>query len=112
MEDVPAIVFIVDTKNERIAVSEANRVGIPIIGVVDTNCDPDQINYPIPGNDDALRAIELYARFIGDAVLKARSEVTEGESMAPSGGDAAVRAESAEAAMAVAEPALAPRGES
>lgn len=111
MEDVPAIVFIVDTKNERIAVSEANRVGIPIIGVVDTNCDPDPINYPIPGNDDALRAIELYARFIGDAVLKVRSEMTEGESVAPSGGDAAVRAEPAAAAMAAAEPVLAPRGE-
>ncbi len=99
MEDVPAIVFIVDTKKERIAVSEANRVGIPIVGIVDTNCDPDPINYPIPGNDDALRAIELYARFVGDAVLKAKSEMSEGESVAPSNGEAAVHKAPAEPAV-------------
>ncbi len=110
MEELPAIVFIVDTKNERIAVSEANRVGIPIIGVVDTNCDPDPINYPIPGNDDALRAIELYARMVGDAVLKVRSEMTEGEAVAPSGGEGAGRPEPQAAVMAAAEPALAPPG--
>ena len=110
MEELPAIVFIVDTKNERIAVSEANRVGIPIIGVVDTNCDPDPINYPIPGNDDALRAIELYARIVGDAVLKARSEMTEGEAVGPSGGGEAGRAEPPAAVMAAAEPVLAPPG--
>jgi len=111
MEELPAIVFIVDTKNERIAVSEANRVGIPIIGVVDTNCDPDPINYPIPGNDDALRAIELYARMVGDAVLKARSEMTEGEAVGPSGGGEAGRAEPPAAVMAAAEPVLAPPGD-
>jgi len=109
MEELPAIVFIVDTKNERIAVSEANRVGIPIIGVVDTNCDPDPINYPIPGNDDALRAIELYARMVGDAVLKARSEMTEGEAVGPQSGELAGRPESPLAAVA-AEPVLAPPG--
>jgi small subunit ribosomal protein S2 len=107
MEELPAIVFIVDTKNERIAVSEANRVGIPIIGVVDTNCDPDPINYPIPGNDDALRAIELYARMVGDTVLKVRSEMTEGETVEPLGAAAPVRTESL---AAVAEPVLAPPG--
>ena len=110
MEELPAIVFIVDTKNERIAVSEANRVGIPIIGVVDTNCDPDPINYPIPGNDDALRAIELYARMVGDAVLKVRSEMTEGEAVAPSSGEGTGRPEPPAAVMAAAEPALAPPG--
>ncbi len=84
MENVPDLVFIVDTKHERIGVNEANRVGIPIIGIVDTNCDPDPIDYPIPGNDDALRAIELYARFVGDVILKVKSEMTEGEAVAPS----------------------------
>ena len=80
METVPSLVFIVDTKHERIAVNEANRIGVPIVGVVDTNCDPDQINFPIPGNDDALRAIELYAKFVSNTILSAKSEMSEGES--------------------------------
>jgi small subunit ribosomal protein S2 len=80
METVPSLVFIVDTKHERIAVNEANRIGVPIVGVVDTNCDPDQISFPIPGNDDALRAIELYAKFVSNTILSAKSEMSEGES--------------------------------
>jgi len=80
METVPSLVFIVDTKHERIAVNEANRIGVPIVGVVDTNCDPDQITFPIPGNDDALRAIELYAKFVSNTILSAKSEMSEGES--------------------------------
>jgi small subunit ribosomal protein S2 len=86
METVPELIFIVDTKHERIAVSEANRINVPIVGVVDTNCDPDFIRYPIPGNDDAIRAIELYARFVSDAVLAGRSEMTEGETVAVAAG--------------------------
>ncbi len=78
METVPALVLIVDTKRERIAVNEANRIGVPIIGIVDTNCDPDPIDYPIPGNDDAIRAIELYARLVSDTVLRVASEASEG----------------------------------
>jgi small subunit ribosomal protein S2 len=80
METVPALVFIVDTKHERIAVNEANRINVPIVGVVDTNCDPDLIRFPIPGNDDALRAIELYAKFVSNTILGAKSEMSEGES--------------------------------
>jgi small subunit ribosomal protein S2 len=68
MRELPAALFVVDTKKERIAVMEANRLGIPVIGVVDTNCDPDVIDYPIPGNDDAIRSVALLTRVIADAV--------------------------------------------
>jgi small subunit ribosomal protein S2 len=88
MENVPGLVFIVDTKLERIAVNEANRIGVPIIGVVDTNCDPDPIRHPIPGNDDAIRAIELYSRMVSDAILSVASEVSEGAATAGPGSPA------------------------
>ncbi len=78
MPGLPALVFIVDTKKEKIAVAEANRLGIPIVGVVDTNCDPSVIDYPIPGNDDAIRAIRLFARMVADTVTEARSYALEG----------------------------------
>jgi small subunit ribosomal protein S2 len=78
MPGLPALVFIIDTKKEKIAVAEANRLGIPIVGVVDTNCDPTQIDFPIPGNDDALRAIRLFTRFVSDAILESRSSALEG----------------------------------
>ena len=74
MRELPAALFVVDTKKERIAVQEANRLGIPIIGIVDTNCDPDVIDYPIPGNDDAIRSIRLFARMVSDIVLESRRE--------------------------------------
>jgi small subunit ribosomal protein S2 len=80
MDTLPGLVVIVDTKRERIAVNEANRIGVPVVGIVDTNCDPDPIQYPVPGNDDAIRAIELYARFVSDTVLAVGSELSEGES--------------------------------
>jgi len=75
MKDLPGIVFIIDTKNEAIAVAEARRVGIPIIAVVDTNCDPTGIDYPIPGNDDAIRAITLFTQIIANAVIEADNEI-------------------------------------
>jgi small subunit ribosomal protein S2 len=78
MPGLPSLVFIIDTKKEKIAVAEANRLGVPIVGVVDTNCDPDVIDYPLPGNDDALRAIRLFTRFVADAVLEARATALEG----------------------------------
>lgn len=78
MPGLPALVFIVDTKKEKIAVAEANRLGIPIVGVVDTNCDPSLINFPIPGNDDALRSIKLFTGMVADAVSEARSLKMEG----------------------------------
>lgn len=72
MENLPDAVFILDTKTEHIAVTEANKLKIPVIAVVDTNCDPDEITYVIPGNDDAMRSGSLLARVISDAVLEGR----------------------------------------
>ena len=72
LEKVPSIVFVIDTKKEHIAVTEANRLGIPVVAVVDTNCDPDIIDFVIPGNDDAIRASNLMCRVIADAVEEGR----------------------------------------
>ncbi len=73
MHRLPGLIFIIDTKKEHIAVREAQRLTIPSVAIVDTNADPDEVTHPIPGNDDALRAISLYTRFVGDAVLEARA---------------------------------------
>jgi small subunit ribosomal protein S2 len=78
MDRLPGLVFIVDTRKERIALNEASKLGIPIVGVCDTNSDPDCVDYPIPGNDDALRSIRLFAAFTADVVLDARSRELEG----------------------------------
>lgn len=72
LEKLPSIVFVIDTKKEHIAVTEANRLGIPVVAVVDTNCDPDIIDYVIPGNDDAIRSSNLMCRVIADAVEEGR----------------------------------------
>lgn len=74
MRDLPGAIFIIDTKKEALAVAEAKRLGIPIIAVVDTNCDPTDITYPIPGNDDAIRAISLFVEIIANAVIDADNE--------------------------------------
>jgi len=76
---LPGAVFIVDPRKERIAVQEARRLSIPVVAVVDTNCDPDEIDYPIPGNDDAIRSIRLMASKVADAVLEGRGLGKEGE---------------------------------
>ncbi len=78
MPGLPSLVYVIDTKKEKIAVAEANRLGIPIVGVVDTNCDPTVINFPIPGNDDAIRSIRLFTRMVADTVLEARAFALEG----------------------------------
>jgi small subunit ribosomal protein S2 len=72
MARLPDAVFVVDTRHEQIAVDEARKLKIPVVGVVDTNCDPDQVDYVIPGNDDALRSIRLFAAGIADAILGGR----------------------------------------
>ncbi len=72
MKDLPDAVFIIDPRKERIAVAEARNLNIPIISIVDTNCDPDEIDYVIPGNDDAIRAVRLFTSKIADAVLEGR----------------------------------------
>ena len=74
MKDLPGAIFIIDTKKEAIAVAEAKRLGIPVIAVVDTNCDPTDIDFPIPGNDDAIRAISLFVEVIANAVQDADTE--------------------------------------
>ena len=76
MGGLPDALFVIDTEHERIAVQEANKLGIPVIGIVDTNSDPDGIDYVIPGNDDAIRAVSLYAIAMADAVLEGKSEGT------------------------------------
>ena len=88
MSRLPDVVFIVDTKHEQIAVDEARKLKIPVIGVVDTNCDPDEVDFVIPGNDDALRSIRLFAAGIAGAIMAGRgmaesasaSEQTDGKS--------------------------------
>ncbi len=72
MKSLPAALFIVDPRKERIAVSEAKKLNIPIVAIVDTNCDPDEIDYVIPGNDDAIRAVKLIAATIANAVLEGK----------------------------------------
>lgn len=74
MKELPGILFIIDTHKEQIAVAEACRMGIPIVAVVDTNCNPEGIDYPIPGNDDAIRAITLFTQVIANAVIEADNE--------------------------------------
>jgi small subunit ribosomal protein S2 len=74
MKDPPGVLFIIDTRKEAIAVAEAQRMGIPIVAVVDTNCNPEGIDYPIPGNDDAIRAITLFTQIIANAVVEADNE--------------------------------------
>ena len=76
MKGMPGALFIVDPKKERIAVKEARILGIPIVGIVDTNCDPDDVDYIIPANDDAIRAVKLIAGRMADAVI----EANQGES--------------------------------
>ena len=75
MKELPGVVFIIDTRNESIAVDEARAVGVPIVAVVDTNSNPEGIAYPIPGNDDAIRAINLFTQIIANAVVEAENEV-------------------------------------
>jgi len=104
MSRLPDIVFIIDVRKEEIAVAEANRLGIPIVAVVDTNCSPEGIDYVIPGNDDALRAVRLFASRIADSILEGQQIATEGGVVA--------QTEEAEAAAAVTTaPAVEPAAE-
>jgi small subunit ribosomal protein S2 len=79
MTRLPGALFVVDTNRENIAVAEANRLGIPVVAVVDTNCDPDVIDYPIPGNDDAIRAIRLVTSKVADACVEGRQRFEESQ---------------------------------
>lgn len=79
MPSLPGAIFIIDPRKEHIAVKEARRLGIPIVGIVDTNCDPDEIDYVIPGNDDAIRAVKLLTSVMANAVLEAKQGETSSE---------------------------------
>ena len=79
MKKQPAALFVVDPRKEKIAIAEAHKLGIPVVAIVDTNCDPDEVDYVIPGNDDAIRAVRLIAGAMADAVIEGR----QGESNAP-----------------------------
>lgn len=70
MGRLPGLIYVVDTKKEKIAVSEANKLDIPVVAIVDTNCDPDLINFPVPGNDDAIRSIKLITQLVANAVIE------------------------------------------
>jgi small subunit ribosomal protein S2 len=93
MKKLPDVIFVIDTNKEEIAVKEANRLGIPVVAVVDTNCSPEGVNHIIPGNDDALRAVRLFASRIADAILEGRQLAEQKEAE-----EAAAAAEQAKAA--------------
>jgi len=82
MPRLPDALYVVDPRKERIAVLEARKLKIPIIAVIDTNCDPDEIDYPIPGNDDAIRAVKLMTGKIADAIIEGRTEAESGDQAA------------------------------
>ena len=90
MTELPGALFIVDSRKEKIAVAEARKLGIPIVAIVDTNCDPDEIDYVIPGNDDAIRAVKLIAGAMADAVIEGRdgSDAVEADAEAPAEAEA------------------------
>jgi len=75
MKEIPGVMFVVDPKKERIAILEAKKLGIPVVGLVDTNCNPEEVDYAIPGNDDAIRAVKLIADCMANAVIEGRQGV-------------------------------------
>ena len=77
MDRLPGVLFVVDPKKEETAILEANRLNIPVIALIDTNCDPDKINYPIPGNDDALKSIRLVTSLVADSIIEAKKSYNE-----------------------------------
>jgi small subunit ribosomal protein S2 len=83
MSSLPALLFVVDTKKEMNAVREARKLKIPIVGMIDTNADPGEVDYPIPANDDAMRAISFFCRMVADACLEGKAKLLEGKEVAP-----------------------------
>lgn len=77
MKEMPGVMFVVDPKKERIAILEARKLGIPVVGLIDTNCNPEDVDYAIPGNDDAIRAVKLIADVMANAIIEGR----QGESL-------------------------------
>ncbi|WP_353511213.1 30S ribosomal protein S2, partial [Intrasporangium sp.] len=87
MSKVPSAVWIVDTKKEHLAVDEARKLGLPVIAILDTNCDPDEVDYKIPGNDDAIRSVTLLTRVVADAVAEGLVQRATGRSGSEAGGE-------------------------
>ena len=106
MDKLPEAVFIIDVGHEEIAVREATKLKVPVVAVVDTNCSPDSIDYPIPGNDDAMRAIQLYAAGIADAVIDGKASIPE----VPRGDDEFVELDEEECKPKVGEQTVAEEG--
>ena len=83
MEEIPGVIFLVDPKKEHIAILEAKKLGIPVIGLVDTNCNPEEVDYAIPGNDDAIRAVKLITDVMANAIIEGKQgESFEAEEVA------------------------------
>ncbi len=102
MKKLPGAIFIVDPKKERIAILEARKLNIPVVGLIDTNCNPEDVDYPIPGNDDAIRAVKLIADVMANAVIEGR----QGEAMdatAPEAEEQSVKEEATDMEQVVAE---------
>ena len=95
MESLPSSVFIIDPRKENIAVAEARRLGIPIVAIVDTNCDPTGIDFPIPGNDDAIRAVRLITSRMADAILEGRGTLAKDDAEVEAEGEVGEMAEAA-----------------
>ncbi len=113
MHGLPDLLFVIDVRKEEIAVLEANRLGIPVVAVVDTNCSPDGVDYVIPGNDDALRAIRLFTSRVADAILEGKNVATEGmaEEMIASAESSEAESSEAENSEANAAPAAEAKAE-
>jgi small subunit ribosomal protein S2 len=89
MKKLPEVVVVTDTRKEHTAIAEANKLGIPIIAIVDTNCDPDPIDLPVPGNDDAIRSIRLICSVLAESVIQGRGGASEGEQVSEEAGQPA-----------------------
>lgn len=105
MRRLPGAIFVIDSKKEEIAIKEARKLGIPVIGVLDTNSDPDMVDYPIPGNDDAIRAIRLFCELVADSVIQGRTEYEKNVPVEPVQEEAAAEEKTEEAADKVTESA-------
>ena len=91
MNELPGVIFLVDPKKEKIAILEAKKLGIPVVGLVDTNCNPEELDYPIPGNDDAIRAVKLIADVMANAVIEGKQgESFEAEEQTAEAGEESI----------------------
>ena len=108
MKRLPDAMFVVDLRKEQLAIREARRLGMPVVGLVDTNCDPDDADYVIPGNDDAIRSCSLVVRVVADAIEAGKSKVTVEEMAAPAAPEPEQPAEAEQSAEQEAPPAEVP----